>query len=140
MSTMRFFFLIIFLVNRCYSTNDLVFQIQPQLVRINNHDEIYVTKDDHYIGQVLYRYDQIKLACECQTQLNHTESIIYWTINNKIVSRYNHSNSIQLVININTVQVPITYVKCHCIFIRSNLTKTKIDYKYKLYIGKSSFY
>jgi hypothetical protein len=128
--------LIIFLVNRSYSTHHLVFQIQPESVRINNLDEIYITNDDHYIGQVLYQDDQIELACECQTQLNHTQYNIYWTINNKIVNQYNNSNNIQLSININTVQTPITYVTCYCIFIQSNVTKIKKDYQYKLYIGK----
>lgn len=140
MSIMRLLLLIIiFLVNRCYSTDDFIFQIQPQSVRINNLDEIYITSDDHYIGQVLYQYDQIELACECQTQLNHTQYNIYWTINNKIINHYNNSNHIELFINKNTVQTPITYVTCNCIFIQSNLTIIKKDYQYQLYIGKLFF-
>jgi hypothetical protein len=133
---MHLFFLIIILVNRSYSTDDTVFQVQPQSVRINNLDEIYITSNDHYIGQVLYQDDRIELACECQTQLNHIEYHIYWTINNKIFNRYNNSNSIQLEINRNTVQAPITYVTCYCHFIQSNLTKIQKDYPYQLYIGK----
>jgi len=131
--------IIIFLVNRYYSTDDFIFQIQPQSVRINDLDEIYITSDEHYVGQVLYQYDQIQLACECQTQLNNTQYIIYWTINNKIFNRYNNSNHMQLFINKNTVQTPITYVTCHCIFIQSNSTKIKKDYQYQLYIGKAFF-
>jgi hypothetical protein len=136
MSLMRLLSLLIFFINRCYSTNDLVFQIQPQSVRINNQDEMYITSDNHYIGQVLYRYDQIELGCECQTQLDHIKYIIYWTINNKIFHQYNNSNSMQLMINKNTVQAPITYIKCHCIFIELNLTKIQTDFQYQLYIGK----
>jgi hypothetical protein len=136
MSPMRLLLVISFFVDYGYTTNDLLYQIQPQLVRINNHDEIYITSDDHNIGQMLYRYDQIQLACECQTELNHSQYQIYWAINNKILNEYNNSNTIQVIIDINTVKAPITYVTCHCVFIPSNITKIKRDYQYQLYIGK----
>jgi hypothetical protein len=136
MSIMRLLLLIIFLVKCSYSTDDFTFQIQPQPVRINNFDEIYITRDDHYIGQVLYQSDQIQLACECETQLNDTQYIIYWKINHKIVHQYNNSNNIELLINRNTVQTPITYVTCYCIFTQSNLIKIEKHYQYQLYIGK----
>ncbi|CAF1118130.1 unnamed protein product [Rotaria sordida] len=134
MSTMRLLLVVIFLVNFSDSIDDLIFQIQPQSVLINNLDEIYITNDNHFIGQVLYRYDKIQLGCECQTQLNHTQHNIYWIINNKTYDQYNNSNSIELLINLNTVQAPITSVICHCIFIQSNITKIKKDYQYQLYI------
>ncbi|CAF2406450.1 unnamed protein product [Rotaria sp. Silwood2] len=138
MLTMRLLLLVIFLVNHSNSIDDLVFQIQPQSVRINNLDELYITNDNHFIGQVLYRYDEIQLACECQTQMNHIQYNIYWAINNKIYNQYNNSNSIELLINLNTVQAPITYVTCHCIFIQSNITKIKRDFQYQLYIDLES--
>lgn len=138
MSLMRFLLLltIIFLIENSFSTDDFIFQIQPQLVRINNLDELYITRDDHYIGQVLYRYDQVQLACECQTHLNHTKHQIYWSINKKIYNRYNKLSNITIFINRKTVQTPITYVTCHCIFTQSNLTKIRRNYQYQLYIGK----
>ncbi|CAF0972867.1 unnamed protein product [Rotaria sp. Silwood1] len=138
MSTMRLLLLVIFLINRSNSIDDLIFQIQPQSVRINNFDELYITNDNHFIGQILYRYDEIQLACECQTQINHIKYNIYWTINNKTYNQYNNSNSIELLINLNTVQAPITYVTCHCIFIQSNRTKIRRYYQYQLYIDLES--
>jgi len=140
MSSMRLLLLAIFLVSRSYSIGNLSYQIQPQSVRINNLDEIYITSDDHYIGRVLYRYDLIELACECQTQLKNIQFNIYWTINNKTFNRYNNSDSIQLGINIDSVQVPITYVTCHCVFVQSNLRKIKRSYQYLLYIGNRIFF
>ncbi len=140
MSTMRLMFLLmnILFFNYCYSNEDFIFQIQPQSVVINNLDEKYITSDNHYIGQVLYRYDQVKLACDCQTELNHTEYYIYWTINNKTWNKLNNSNRIELFIDINTVQVPITYVTCYCVFIQFDFRRIKKSYQYQLYIDLES--
>ncbi|CAF1053012.1 unnamed protein product [Adineta steineri] len=135
---MRLLLLVIFLFHYCHSTVDLLFQIQPHSVRINNQDEIYITSDDHYIGQVLYRSDQIQLACDCQTQLNKTQYNIYWAINNKIIDQYRSLNSIHLIIDKNNVQAPITYVSCHCVFILPNLKQIKRNYRYQLYIDLES--
>jgi hypothetical protein len=121
-----------------YSNEDFNFQIQPQSVIINNFDEKYITSDNHYIGQVLYRYDQIELACDCQTELNQTEYFIYWMINNKTSNEFNNSNRIQLFINMNTVQVPITYVTCYCVFIQIDSRKIRKSYQYQLYIDLES--
>ncbi len=140
MSIMR---LVLFLVSSfffdcCYSNEDLLFQIQPQSVLINNLDEKYITNDNHYIGQVLYRYDRIELACDCQTELNHIQYYIYWTINNETYNQFNNSNKIQLSIDMNTVQVPITYVTCYCIFIQLDSKKITKSYQYQLYIDLES--
>lgn len=87
------------LLNYCISTNNnWNYQIQPQIVRINNYENSYITNDEHFIGQVLYRYDQIQLGCECQTLINQTQTFIYWTVNKRILHRFNNSNSIQLII------------------------------------------
>ncbi|CAF1180483.1 unnamed protein product [Rotaria magnacalcarata] len=129
---------IIFLANRSESIEDSTYQIQPQSVCINNFDELYITSDDHFIGQVLYRYDQLQLACDCQTLVNHIAYKIYWTINNKTYNEYNDSNRIQLIVDINTVRAPVTFVACHCIFIESNRTKTERNYEYKLLIDLES--
>ena len=136
MSTKHLFLLACILVQQSYCNNDLSFQTEPRPVRINNQEEIYVIHDDNYIGQVLYRYDQLQLECQCQTQENPIKYSIYWTINNQIISQYNNSTRIQLIVNKDNVQVPITYVTCICMFYQENSYEITRDYRYKLYIGK----
>ncbi|UJR21578.1 hypothetical protein I4U23_024660 [Adineta vaga] len=137
MSPIRLVLLAYILVHYSSSTNDLTFQTQPRPVRINNQD-IYVINEANYIGQVLYRYDRIQLACECYTEENDIKYSIYWTINNKTISHYNNSNHIQLVMNKTNVKVPVTYVACHCVFYRTNFNKITSYYQYKLYIDLES--
>lgn len=139
MSILHLLLVVVCLVNSSESNEDLTYQVQPQSIRINKFDEIYMTSNDHFIGQVLYRYDQLELACECQTSSMKSKYHIYWTINNQVYNKYNQSNNIEILINKNTVQAPITFVTCYCVFIESNRTKTILDYQYKLYIGESIF-
>ena len=136
MSTLHLVFIACILVRNSSCTNDLSFQVQPQPVRINNEEDIYVIYEDNYIGQVLYRSDQIQLECQCQTPSNQIEHYMYWTINNELSSQFNNSNRIRLLINADNVQGPITYVTCHCIFYREKFHEITRDYRYKLYIGK----
>jgi hypothetical protein len=116
------------------------FDIQPQSVRINDHDEIYIANTEHFLGQVLYRYDRIALACECRTDLRDIQYEIYWSINAHRIDRLHNRTTIELIIDNNTVQAPITSATCHCIFIRLNDSSRQIkrQYQYQLYIGKHS--
>ena len=140
MSMMRFIFLLVIgFVHHCYSSDiDSLFDIQPQPVLINNVDEKYITSDKHYIGQVLYRYDRIEFGCDCQSQLNDVKYFIYWTINDRIFTRFNNSNSLKLFIDRHTVQIPISYITCYCVFIRINSTRIRKEYRYQLYIDLES--
>lgn len=140
MSIMRWIFLAIigFGHYSCSSDIDSLFDIQPQSVWINNIDEKYITSDKHYIGQVLYRYDRIEFGCDCQSLLNDVKYFIYWTLNDRTFNRFNNSNSFKLLIDHHTVQVPISYVTCYCVFLRNNSTRIRKDYRYQLYIDLES--
>ena len=115
---------------------DLYFQIQPQLVRVNNLDEMYISNDEHFLGQVLYRDDRIQLACECQTNAKRAQWEIYWSVNNEKFHQIKNSTSIQLLVNAETVQAPITSVTCHCTFVQKKSAKIQRTYQYQLYIGR----
>lgn len=139
MSTMRLvFFALIYFVHRCSSNDDSSFQVLPQPVWINNLDEKYITNDKHYIGQVLYRSDQVELGCDCQSELDDVQHFIYWTMNDRLFHRFNNSHSFQLFVDRHTVQVPISYVTCYCVFVQGNSTRIKKDYQYLLYIDLES--
>ena len=126
------------LLNYSLSTNNnWNYQIQPQIVRINNYESSYITNDEHFIDQVLYRYDQIQLGCECQTLTNQTKTFIYWIVNKRILHRFNNSNSLQIIITNRTVQAPKTLVTCYCLFYPENSIKIRRGYHYQLYIGKA---
>ncbi|CAF1533703.1 unnamed protein product [Adineta ricciae] len=138
MSTLHLFLIACILVRNSSCTNDLSFQVQPQPVRINNEEDIYVIYEDNYIGQVLYRSDQIQLECQCQTSSNQIEHHMYWTVNNELSSQYNNSNRIRLVINADNLRGPIIYVTCHCIFYLQTFHEITRNYRYKLYIDLES--
>lgn len=132
------FFVLIYFVHHCYSNDDSFIRVLPQSVWINNLDEKYIINDKHYIGQVLYRYDHVQLGCDCQSELNDMEYSIYWTMNDRLVNRFNHSNNFQLYVDVHTVEVPINYVTCYCLFIPKNSSRIIKDYQYQLYIDLES--
>lgn len=130
---------IVFALVRCLvALADGSFQVQPQPVRINNQEEIYITEEDNYIGQVLYRFDQLQLECECQMHADQSHYHLYWTVNNQLVHAHNDSKRMQLAVDRHTVQEPITYVTCHCLFNQANSKEIVRDYRYKLYIGREA--
>lgn len=139
---LRSFWLIsLILLRYSQSSNvDLYFQIQPQLVRVNNLNEMYITNDEHFLGQVLYRYDQIQLACDCQTTMTRIQWEMHWSMNNERLYQPKNSTSIQLSVNAETMQAPVTTVTCHCTFTQKNSTKVQRSYQYQLYIGREIFF
>ena len=139
---LRSFWLIsLVLLRLSQSSNvDLYFQIQPQLVRVNNLNEMYITNDEHFLGQVLYRHDQIQLACDCQTAFTRVQWEMHWSMNNVKLYQPKNSTSIQLLVNAGTMRAPVTSVTCHCTFTQKNSTKVQRSYQYQLYIGREIFF
>ena len=70
MSTWIFLLLLtreISLIHYCNSKIDLFFHVQLKSILINNISEYSIIDNNHhFIGQILYRYDQIQLGYECQ--------------------------------------------------------------------------
>ncbi|CAF1620423.1 unnamed protein product [Didymodactylos carnosus] len=105
--------------------------VNGEIILINN-EELYQSAD-HDVKQLLYRNDQINLACTC-TQRHSDEYFnyyFYWTINNILVK--NDSTRIHLTINSSDklITEPITTVYCHCQY--KNYTQV---WFYTLHIGR----
>ena len=115
-------------------TSEFEFDLQPQPIRLNDLEEIYLTNDDHFLGQVLYRFDRLHLTCECRSSRSFR---IFWTINDRIIADPFNSSDLQLEINRDTVETPTTDVTCHCLFTAKNRSEVEKSFRYQFYVGKS---
>ena len=124
-----FFLLLLRLV-----ASEFEFDLQPQPIRLNDLEEIYLTNDEHFLGQVLYRFDRLHLACECRSSRSFR---IFWTINDRLIADPFNSSDLQLEISRDTVEAPVTDVTCHCLFAAKSRGEVEKSFRYQFYIGKA---
>lgn len=134
MITIERLFLVFLLFQHQILAIEFDFDLQPQPIRLNDLEEIYLTNDDHFLGQVLYRFDRIHLACECRSSTSYR---IFWTINNRRISDRLNSSDLEFEINEETVETPTSDVVCYCLFLMKNQSEIEKSFRYQFYIGKT---